>query len=141
MSLTLDATTIQSGSQLKQGKKPQTQLPPIRKNTTPPGPWAKSGTEKVELFANHLAEVFTPHDNLPDPEVEKEIITNTQPAEKIQIFILRELTLVIKKLHPHRAPGSNLITAQMLQEMPHEGYQTLLYILTLYADYSTGKRP
>jgi hypothetical protein len=68
---------------IKARKKPQTQLPPIRKNTTPPGPWAKSDTEKVELFANHLAEVFTPNDNLPDPEVGREIATNTQPAEKI----------------------------------------------------------
>ena len=62
------------------------------------------------------------------PEVEREIAAHTQPTEKIQVFTLQELTLVIKKLHPHRAPGPDLITAQMLQEMPHEGYQTLLYI-------------
>ena len=113
---------------IKARKKPQTPLPPIRKNTTPPGPWAKSNTEKVELFANHLAEVFTPHDNSPNPEVEREIAAYTQPTEKIQAFTHQELTLVIKKLHPHRAPGFDLISAQMLQEMPHEGYQTLLYI-------------
>ena len=101
MSLPLDATTIQFGSQLKQGKKPKTPLPPpIRKNTIPPGPWAKSDTEKVELFANHLAEVFTPHDNLPDPEVEREIASYNQPTVKIQIFTLRELTLVSKKVTP-----------------------------------------
>ena len=129
MSLPLDATTIQFGSQLKQGKKPKTPLPPpIRKNTIPPGPWAKSDTEKVELFANHLAEVFTPHDSSPDPEVERELASHNQTTEKIQVFTLRELTLVIKKLYPQRAPGSDLITAQMLQEMPHEGYQNLLYI-------------
>jgi hypothetical protein len=44
------------------------------------------------------------------------------------VFTPRELTHVIKTLHPHRAPGSDLIIAHMLQEMPHEGYQTLLYI-------------
>jgi hypothetical protein len=44
-------------------KKPQTSLPPIRKNSIPQGPWAKSDKEKVELFATHLSEVFTPHDN------------------------------------------------------------------------------
>ena len=68
---------------IKARKKPQTPLPPIRKNTTPPGPWAKSNTEKVELFANHLAEVFTPHDNSPNPEVEREIPALNQPTEKI----------------------------------------------------------
>ena len=72
--------------------------------------------------------MFTPHDNLPNPEVEREMAAHTQPTEKIQVFTLQELTLVIKKLHPHRAPGSDLITAQMLQEMPHEEYQTLLHI-------------
>jgi hypothetical protein len=92
------------------------------------GTWAKSDTEKVELFANHLAEVFTPHDNSPDPEVEGETAAHTHPTEKIQVVTLRELAHVIKTLHPHRAPGSELITAHMLQEMPHEGYQTLLYI-------------
>ena len=107
---------------------PQTPLPPIRKNTTPPGPWAKNDTEKVELFANHLAEVFTPHDNIPNLEVETEMAAHRQPTKKIQVFTLQELTLVTKKLHPHRARGSELITTQMLQEMPHEGYQTLLYI-------------
>jgi hypothetical protein len=116
---------------IKGKKKPQTPLLPIRTNTTPPGPWARSDTEKVELFANHLAEVFTPHDNLPNPEIEREMAAHTQPTEKIQLFTLQELTLVIKKLHPHRAPGSDLITAQMLQEMPHEGYQTLLHIFNV----------
>jgi hypothetical protein len=72
--------------------------------------------------------VFTPHDNSPDPEVKREISTHTQPTEKICLFTLRELTLIIKQLLPHRAPGSDLITAEMLQEMPHKGYQTLLYI-------------
>ena len=33
---------------------------PIRKNTTPPGPWAKSDDDKVKLFASHLAEVYIP---------------------------------------------------------------------------------
>jgi len=125
MSLPSKGKTIPSGNQIKKKKTPP---PPIRKNTIPPGPWAKSDTEKVELFANHLAEVFTPHDSAPNPEIEREIAAHTQPTVKIQAFTLQELTLVIKKLHPHRAPGSNLITAQMLQEIPHEGYQTLLYI-------------
>ena len=56
---------------IKSKKKPQTPLPPIRKNTIPQGPWAKSDAWKVELIANHLGEVFTPHDNNPDPEVER----------------------------------------------------------------------
>ena len=56
---------------IKLTKKTPNTTPPVRKNTIPPGPWAKSDSEKVELFANHLTEVFTPHDNSPDPDVRK----------------------------------------------------------------------
>jgi hypothetical protein len=94
MSLLLDATTIQFGSQLNQGINPKHHSP-IRKNSIPPGPWAISDAEKVELFANHLAELFTPHDNSLDPEIEREISTQTQPTEKIQAFTLQEHTQVI----------------------------------------------
>ena len=69
---------------LKSRKKPQTLLPPIRKNSTPPGPWAKSDSEKVELFATHLTEVFTPHDNTWDPDVDKKLATNTQHSGNLQ---------------------------------------------------------
>jgi hypothetical protein len=82
---------------IKARAKPQAPLPSIRKNITPPGPWAKSDTEKVELLANHLAEVFTPHDNLPDPEVERELANHSQPTQAIRVFTIRELILVIKK--------------------------------------------
>jgi len=45
---------------IKSRRKPRLQVPPIRKNTTPPGPWTKSDDDKVKLFASHLAEVYTP---------------------------------------------------------------------------------
>jgi hypothetical protein len=46
---------------IKSRRKPCQQVPPIRKNTTPPGPWAKRDDEKVQLFTNYVAEVYTPH--------------------------------------------------------------------------------
>jgi len=79
-SLNRDDNSIRTA--IKSMKIPQTSLPPIRKNSIPPGPWAKSDKEKVELFATHLSEVFTPHDNIQDPEVEREITTHTQPSER-----------------------------------------------------------
>jgi hypothetical protein len=82
----------------------------------------------VELFATHLSEVFTPHDNFQDPEIEREITTHTQPSESLQAFTLRELRHEIKILNPHRALGIDLITAHMLQEMSHGGYLNLLYV-------------
>jgi len=106
---------------LKWRKNSRTTFPPIRKNSTLPGPWAKSDSEKIEFFANHLAEVFTPYDNTLDPEVEREPSSQNQHSENLQAFTLCELKQVIKRLHPLKAPGSDLITAQMLQEMPPEG--------------------
>jgi hypothetical protein len=41
-------------------KKAVTASSPIRTNTTPPGPWAKSDDEKAKPFADYLAEVYTP---------------------------------------------------------------------------------
>ena len=44
------------------------------------------------------------------------------------MFTIQELTQVIKKLQPQKAPGSDLITVRMLQEKPQEGFKTLLHI-------------
>jgi len=114
---------------IKSRKKPKSSLPPIRTNSTPPGPRAMSDKQKVELLAKHLSEVFTPHDDIQDPEIEKELASPTQPSENLQAFTLCELKTEIKLLNPHRAPRIELITAHMLKELPHEGYLNLLYVL------------
>ena len=74
-------------------------------------------------------EVFTPHDDTQDPEIEKKLASPTQPSVNRQVFTLSELKTEIKLLNPHRAPGIDLITAHMLKELPHEVYLNLLYIL------------
>jgi hypothetical protein len=83
---------------------------------------------QVELFVDHLVEVFTPHDNTLDPEVERELAAHTQHSENIQAFTLSKFKQVIKQLIPLKAPGSDLITARMIQETPPEGLHTPLYI-------------
>jgi len=111
---------------LKSRKKPRTPLSTIRKNSTPLGPWAKSDSEEVELFANHLAEAFSPHNNTLDPEVERELATHTQHSENLQALTLSELKQVIKHLNPLKAPTSS---QHMIQEMPAEGIKNLLYVV------------
>jgi hypothetical protein len=76
---------------IKNKKKPQTSLPPIRKYSIPPGPWAKSDKEKADLFSEHLSEVFSPHNNDQDPGVERNLTTHTQPPENLQASTLREI--------------------------------------------------
>ena len=42
---------------------------------------------------------------------------------------MKELLLVVKRLHPHKAPGLDNITAKIIQELPLSGLTVLLYIL------------
>ena len=120
-------TTTLSGNRSNQRKTPEQHSPRFVK-LQHPGILSQERLRKVELFANHLAEVFTPNENTLDPEVERELASQTQHSENLQAFTLCELKQVIKCLHPLKATGSNLITAQMLQKMPSEGLQTPLYI-------------
>jgi hypothetical protein len=54
----------------------------IRANTNSPSPWAKSDTEKTNLFASHLTEVFKPHDDTPDPEIIRKLAIHAPSSEK-----------------------------------------------------------
>jgi hypothetical protein len=82
-------------------------------------------------------ELFTPHDNAPDPEIENKLANLNKPQEKLTAFTLMEIKQVIKRLHPHKAPGPDNIRAQMIQELPPPGFRVLLYILnaTLRLEY------
>jgi hypothetical protein len=76
---------------IKNKKKSQTSFPPICKYSIPPGPWAKSNKERADFFAEHLSEVFTPHNNYLDQDVERDLATNIQPPEHLKAFTLKEL--------------------------------------------------
>jgi len=84
--------------------------------------------EVANLFANHLAEVYTPHDDTPDPEILRKLANHAQQTEKPRAFTTGELKGVIKRLHPRKAPGSDLVTPLMLQELPPEGIKAILHL-------------
>ena len=107
---------------LKKQEKHKTTSPPIRKYSTPPGPWAKNDNEKAELFPEHLFEVFSPHNN------DQELATIIQSQERLEEFTLKEIKDEIKILNQNKAPGLKLITARMLKELPKEGLVNLMYI-------------
>jgi hypothetical protein len=113
---------------IKSRKRPLLHLPPTRKNGTPPGPWAQSDAEKVELFARHLAEVFSPHDKALDQEIENNLAANSTDSEKLSAFTTNDLINVLNKLHPLKAPRHDCITALIIQKLPPKGIQTLMHI-------------
>ena len=65
--------------------------PPIRSHSTPPGLRAKSDKEIAELFAEHLSDVFCPHNNDHDQEAEQEPATAIQSQERLNKSQLQPL--------------------------------------------------
>jgi hypothetical protein len=84
---------------MKNMRKPKTKSPPLRKYSTPPGPWAKSDKKIDGLFAEHLSEVFSPHNNDQDQEVEQNLATPIQSQERLTTFTLKEIKDGIKMLY------------------------------------------
>jgi hypothetical protein len=72
---------------IKNKKKPIPVSTTIRKFTTPPGDCARRDKEKTDLFAEHLQEVFTPHNNIRGQEVDSFL---NEPSE-IQQYDQRSL--------------------------------------------------
>jgi hypothetical protein len=94
--------------------------------STPPGPWAKSDKEKADLFAEHLSEVFSPHNNDPNQEVEQDLANPIHQHESHKPFTLKEIKNEITKLNHKKAPGIDLITAKVIKELL---LLNLMYIL------------
>jgi hypothetical protein len=63
-------------------------------NTT--GIIGKSDKEKPEIFADHLSEVFSPHNNYQDQEVEQDLATPIQWQERLKTFTLKEIKMKSK---------------------------------------------
>ena len=92
---------------------------------TPNGTWARSDIEKVKIFADNLQTVFQPN------EVESDIETTIEQREEtpIKCFSPKEVKRTIQEeLDPSKAPGHDLITTRMLQEIPRKGIVMLTQI-------------
>lgn len=90
------------------------------------GSWAKSNNEKAELFAEHLADIFQPHSIASDIDVDN--ITNNY-ENSIPLIRRNELINEIKSLKVKKAPGFDLITAQVLKNLPKKAIKFLQLLL------------
>ena len=93
------------------------------------GKWARTDTEKVDLFCNHLESVFRPHPNENPPTDEKEVLEflsdeNTRNEEVTIKFTKDEVIRAIKNVNLKKAPGYELITARRLPDL--ENYHNLV---------------
>jgi hypothetical protein len=106
---------------IKNIRKPKEPSPPICTTSTT-GPWARSNKEKSELFAQHFANTFTPHNEAKDQEREKNIAAPIESQQTLPITTLKEIKEVVKSLRLKKAPRLDQGTPQMLNYQKKELY-------------------
>jgi hypothetical protein len=123
--LTNDSSTDYSlWKTTKNLKRPIMQIPPIKKID---GSWARNNEQKAYRFAEHLEKAFQPHatdSNETLPEVIQQVsaeIPLTSPAE-----IKQEIK---SKTNSIKAPGYDLITWQILKELPRKALVKLTNLI------------
>ena len=72
----------------------------------------KATRKKAELFAEHLSEVFSPHNNDQDQGVEQDLATPVQSQERLKTFTLKEIKDEIKMLDKKRHQASTLLLSE-----------------------------
>lgn len=104
-------------------KRPMMQIPPIRKTN---GKWAKSEEEKAIRFAEHLEQIFQPNESCYEETL---IIDTVQDNEDIKQTTTRELMREIKNIKLKKAPGFDLITGEILKQLPKKAIVKLTNII------------
>lgn len=116
----------------KKLKQLQKSIPPIRKNDDT---WARDNNEKAYAFADHLAKVFEPFPSQLTAEEERQthqiLEAPFQMDFPIKTFKVNEVKkIIMKHTHTKKAPGYDLITGKILQELPECGF----YFITIISN-------
>lgn len=106
----------------KKDKKPQITKSPIKNNHNE---WVRSDQEKADTFAQHLEQVFTPHSNIPDTDIDRFLNMPLQMSLPIKKVTFSEVKNEIELLNKKKAPGYDLINGKVLVELPAVGIQYL----------------
>jgi hypothetical protein len=120
---------------IKHLRKPTIPIPPIRNETEPLTPWARSDKEKAAMFSDYLATVFTPHDENIDHEIERQISEINTTIPEIKLVTVKDVQNEIECLNPRKAPGIDEVTPTMLKEMSRKGLVLLTYIFNAIIKY------
>lgn len=107
----------------KRMNRPIKPIPPIRDEN---GAWARDGKQKAELFATHLENTFHPNEELEEVE-QPEILPENQ---EIDIVSPKEVAKEIRdNINPKKAPGFDLITGEILKQLPKKGIVKLTHLI------------
>jgi hypothetical protein len=80
------------------------------------------------MFAEYLATLYTPHDDLNDNEKERQLPENSSIIPQIKYLTVKEVQNEIACLNPRKAPGIGGVTPIMLKEMSTKVMVLLTYI-------------
>jgi hypothetical protein len=110
----------------KKFKRPRITVSPLRQED---GNWARSNSEKSQVFAEHLGRTFAPLNNQYDEEISSYLDAPCQLSPLIRSITPAEVTKQIKLTNPHKAPGYDLITGEVLKYLPRKA---IVLLTTLY---------
>jgi len=98
-------------------KRPQVSIPPV---WTSNGSWAKRDIEKATAFGDHLRQVFTPLSSFHshDLVVSDSLDVPCPMSLPITPFSSADVFAAIARLNVRKAPGYDLISGKVLQELP-----------------------
>lgn len=104
--------------------------PAILRNAN--GNWVHSDEDKANIFANHLADTFQPHNTILLPEkiniVEQFLNSPLQMSLPPKHISPAEVRYIISKLPRKKSPGYDLITSEILNQLPKKVIVLLTYI-------------
>lgn len=104
--------------------------PPIRNSDNT---WATSDTEKANVFASHLANVFKPHDISPNQtqltRIEQSLNSPLPMALPAKHTSPGEVMHIIKKLRTRKAQAHDLISNFIVKNLPNKAvlFLTLIF--------------
>lgn len=96
----------------KKSKQQTTQSFPIKMEN---GHWAKTNEQKAEVFSDHLMKTFQPFESTHSTDLND---TTNILDENIPSCTILEVFTIITNLQLKKAPGFDLITAEILQNLP-----------------------
>ena len=104
-------------------KRPIMQIPPIRQED---GSWAKNNEQKAKIFAKQLEKTFQPHE---ENENALDWEEPTQENKEIKLTTPKEVSFEINNINPKKAPGFDLITGEVLKNLPKKAIVKLTTLI------------
>lgn len=99
----------------KKLKQPAMQCQPIK---TTDNSWAKSNSQKAKVFSDYLADTFTPYGASIATDID-DVYTLDDETE-IPPTTEAEICDEIKKMKPRKSPGYDLLTGEILKQLPQK---------------------